>query len=141
MGRQGTVFKTIEDGLRGGVGAERGFRGFSGGADGGASFTGEDLTVAGGLGVAGGYACGGFSGTAVGGACILPSGFGGGILSATAIAMGGQTLVYLLLPGGSGLLWIFQRLCGATRRFSQNLIPFRDSTKLPFAGPVAGNSS
>lgn len=140
MRRQGAALQTIQNGLCGGMCAHGSFCSGLGGTHSGTRLVSQQLAVTGSLGIAGGDARGSLCGTAIRRAGVLVVGAGGSILSAASIAMRSQALVHLLLPGGSGLLWILERLCGKTRRFAQNLFPFRGSFMLPIARPVAGNS-
>jgi hypothetical protein len=75
----------------------------AGGADYGAGFSGEHFAIAGGLGIASGYAGSRLCGAGVGLARILGGRRVGRLrVDAATGAMGGETLIDLLLPGGRG---------------------------------------
>ena len=131
-------FQPCQDRLRGCLGIPCSFGGCSGGANYRARLPGEQLAVAGSLGIASGNAGSCLSGAGAGGAWILRSAISCGILCASAAtAMGGQALVYFLLPlWSSGLirLRVEEFVVGQTAGLAQNLVPFCRSALAAVAG-------
>jgi len=93
-------FEIGEDGFSGSLGGAGGFGGGSGCADDCTGLAGEGLTVAGRLGVTGGDAGLDLRGFVAGWAGSLGTVFDRLLLAAAAMAVGGEALIDLLLPGG-----------------------------------------